>query len=422
MATSTPEERLAALGSERNDELLRLMRPASVVRWGLLNPFNWPAVRARLRNQAAVNWRLVPGSMWLAVRTADWREIFLLRIVIFTAIAVAVTLLALLIPSAPHWIQSLEGIQYDKSYTVLVVLVLALIFWETSRVSLLWFELRSLLMALDRFPLRRGFARLATSKSRRLWELGGSTFEDFFSTMTRELEAIDGLINAEGIALVKDVPQAILQFSDWMRANRRLFDESRIGANYVFVRYLEMLQDRMASRCAVTLRRLNEWWREAKRPVSDTDLQARKKVRDEDYKLPLKVRLAEDFVCRFYFNFIVSVFARIRALILTVAGLYVFLLLSFGSYPFEPASSFHTAMIFVFVLIVAVFVMIYGQAHKNATISRITGTDVGKLDGEFWLRLISFVSVPLLTLLATKFPQIGGFLFSWLQPATQAFK
>jgi hypothetical protein len=97
-------------------------------------------------------------------------------------------------------------------------------------------------------------------------------------------------------------------------------------------------------------------------------------------------------------------------------------LLSFGSYPFEPASSFHTAMIFVLGLIVGAFALVYGQAHKNATISRITGTPVGKLDGEFWLKLVSFASVPLLTLLATRFPEIGGFLFSWLEPATQAFR
>jgi hypothetical protein len=60
--------------------------------------------------------------------------------------------------------------------------------------------------------------------------------------------------------------------------------------------------------------------------------------------------------------------------------------------------------------------------HKDATLSRITDTKPGELGLDFWLRLMAFVSVPLFSLLATAFPAVGGFLFSWLQPATQAFK
>ena len=60
--------------------------------------------------------------------------------------------------------------------------------------------------------------------------------------------------------------------------------------------------------------------------------------------------------------------------------------------------------------------------HKDATLSRITKTNPGELGIDFWLRLALFVSVPLLSLVASAFPSVGGFLFSWLQPAAQAFK
>ena len=148
----------------------------------------------------------------------------------------------------------------------------------------------------------------------------------------------------------------------------------------------------------------------------------REKTECKDLGLPLAVRLSEDFVCLFYFSFISSIFGRMRALLLTVAGVYVFMLLSFSSYPFEPSSAFHTAMIFLLILVTLAVGIVYGQAHKDSTISRITDTEVGKLGGEFWFRLVGFVAVPLLSLLAAKFPEIGGFLFSWIEPASQAFK
>jgi hypothetical protein len=65
---------------------------------------------------------------------------------------------------------------------------------------------------------------------------------------------------------------------------------------------------------------------------------------------------------------------------------------------------------------------VFAQMHKDPTLSRITDTKPGELGVDFWIRMISFVSVPLFSLLASVFPSIGSFLFSWLQPATQTFK
>jgi hypothetical protein len=79
-------------------------------------------------------------------------------------------------------------------------------------------------------------------------------------------------------------------------------------------------------------------------------------------------------------------------------------------------------MIFLLLLIAVVVGIVYGQAHKDATISRIMDSDASKLGLEPWFRLAAVMAVPLLSLLAAKFPEIGGFLFSWLAPASQAFR
>jgi hypothetical protein len=39
-----------------------------------------------------------------------------------------------------------------------------------------------------------------------------------------------------------------------------------------------------------------------------------------------------------------------------------------------------------------------------------------------WFLLAASMGLPVLSLLAAKFPEIGGFLFSWLEPASQAFR
>lgn len=349
------------------------------------------------------------------------------RVAILTSIALAIPLLAVIVPSSPHTIQSFEGRRYDMTYTVLVVLAVALVLWETFRLSFLWIELRRLSLALDRLPLRRGFARMAGFKSRRLWQLGGNTYEDFFTVLSREIQTINALANArprgEGIwEPLKTAQDAVKAFSEWIRQERGLADARAVEFTNLLVQRLWGLQETLAGTCATVLQGLNHEWNLEKRPAWEAECIVREKSECKDSELPLPVRLAEDFVCLFYFNFISSVFTRMRALVLTIAGLYVFILLSFSSYPFEPSSTFHTAMIFLLVFIAVAVGIVYGQAHKDATISRITDTEVGKLGVEFWFRLAAFVAVPLLTLLAARFPEIGGFLFSWLEPASQAFR
>jgi hypothetical protein len=79
-------------------------------------------------------------------------------------------------------------------------------------------------------------------------------------------------------------------------------------------------------------------------------------------------------------------------------------------------------MILLLVLIVGIVGFVLAQMHRDATLSRITDTKPGELGLDFWFRLVSFLALPLLSLLAAQFPEISNFLFSWMQPAMQAFR
>jgi len=107
---------------------------------------------------------------------------------------------------------------------------------------------------------------------------------------------------------------------------------------------------------------------------------------------------------------------------MTVAGIYVLILLSFSCYPFEPKAAFHTLTILLFLLIVGLVGFVFAQMHRDATLSRITNTKPGELGLDFWIRLVSFAAVPLFSLLTAQFPGLSGMFFSWMQPALQALK
>jgi len=62
------------------------------------------------------------------------------------------------------------------------------------------------------------------------------------------------------------------------------------------------------------------------------------------------------------------------------------------------------------------------QLHRDPILSRVTGTVGNALDLHFYVRLVAFGALPLLTLLATHFPAIGHYLVSFLQPSLEALK
>jgi hypothetical protein len=59
---------------------------------------------------------------------------------------------------------------------------------------------------------------------------------------------------------------------------------------------------------------------------------------------------------------------------------------------------------------------------RDAILSRLTETKANELGKNFFLRMLQFGALPLLTLVTTQFPAIGRIVSSWLQPALQALR
>jgi hypothetical protein len=111
-----------------------------------------------------------------------------------------------------------------------------------------------------------------------------------------------------------------------------------------------------------------------------------------------------------------------RTLAITVGGLYIFLLLSVNCYPFEPKLALRSAAILMLLFVVGMVGYVSAQVHRDSILSLVTQTKPGELGVAFWLRMGTFVALPVLSLLVSQFPTLNNAVFSWLEPAVNALK
>jgi hypothetical protein len=76
----------------------------------------------------------------------------------------------------------------------------------------------------------------------------------------------------------------------------------------------------------------------------------------------------------------------------------------------------------LFITSTAIVGYIYEEMHRDPTLSRMTSTEPGKLDTAFWIKFLAAGLVPLLTLMASVFPQAGRLLYSFVEPILQGLR
>jgi hypothetical protein len=352
-------------------------------------------------------------------------------------------------------VQGLEGISFTGFYTVALVAVAFVLLVTLSRLTVTWMEFRSLLRVLDRLPLRRGFVHLKGLAWKPIWRLSSGEAGDFRRILSRQIESLPYLKKILGDSnelkgpidetqqAIKDLDDYILNFPPdegaanqgqttphrlWFRSLWQKLRKSGLGPEFTKINNalgkVEEIQKRLARLSGAALQYLNDRWPQAKQaalfptpppPEKDHDSQQSEQTEET-------TKQAEQFVCLTFLNFILTIIFRIKKLIVTIAGLFVFLLLSFSAYPFEPRVAFHAIMALLFVISLGVVAFVFAQMHRDPTLSYITDTTPGELGSDFWLRLASFAFIPLLSLLSAQFPEINRLLFSLMQPVLQAFK
>jgi hypothetical protein len=112
--------------------------------------------------------------------------------------------------------------------------------------------------------------------------------------------------------------------------------------------------------------------------------------------------------------------AQLKNLVALLGIGFVLAVLAVGSYPFLAARQCVWSLAAIFVVFGTAIIISFAQMDRDAILSRLNGTVAGKLDWSFYLRVLSYGGLPLLTLLASQFPSLGRSLSAWLEPALNA--
>jgi hypothetical protein len=418
---------------------------------------------------------------------------------------------ALTVLDIPHAIQTVEGIFYDLSYSILLFLMVAVFLGCLLKLLRTWTACREILGGLDRLPLRYAFSRMKRLSWHSMWNPGGSTLRETYKLMSRVLETarhLQPLLLAPAAGVVAapppgpppstqppaksaappspplpelsgDIRLSSIEVEETLEKSGDLYNEYRrlVGgaedAKNICMPHdapkgswlkrhereqekmpslengIEDLQKRMARSAAALLNDpLMDFWDKDPSPsVSDPSVICSSKEHDESEAksrsasldsgkksedasndgdsgkcLPLKRVLAEEYVALVYVNFLASVLLRLRTMVICAAGMYVFIVLSINTYPFEPHLALQSMAVLLLIAMGIAVGVVYAQMHRDNILSRLTSSKPGELGWDFWLKLLSAGAIPIFSLLASQFPSIRQFLFSWLEPALQAVK
>jgi hypothetical protein len=349
-----------------------------------------------------------------------------------------------------------------------------------------WLKCRQVLAGLDRLPLRVAFSRMKNLSWHSFWNPGGSTLRETYKVVSRALENLThllGLVENWNTPLTEsarykarvqirktlDTRQLMhevycknfadkkkiadsnsrdghktFSFLDYLEAAGRIIlpflnplhirrtvktiwqakkaflkDDFKKGWRLkTLMKSVESLHKEMAKTGAILIRDvLTPMWieDEATPSVSTDDLLVKT-------PLPPFRAMAEEYAALVYVNFLVSVLLRIRNLVIAAGGLYVLIVLSVNVYPFEPHPALQTLAVVLLLVMCGAIGYVYAEMHREVILSRLTSTAPGELGLDFWIKFASAAAIPVFSLLASQFPSINQFLFSWLEPALQAMK
>ena len=311
-------------------------------------------------------------------------------------------------------------------------------FWRT------WKELRVLLTALDRLPLRRTLASLKGLCWGSVWAVSGHTLAERYRVLSRQLESLRHLENQLEAWVPKEdsLPRGTKEREQRNKAREQVA-RCRKRATTFALWYVERgerpdrnlepmraYQEDLAATAGVIVTEIlgPAWQRETESLIIRKDAN---KGKDDDggsavsfdlTGVPAHVQAAEEFVVLPYLGFIQNVLGRIRTIVLGSLFLFVATTFAVASYPFDPLPLLGIVFLIVFAVVGGIVILVYAQMHRDTTLSYITNTSPGELGSQFWLQLITFGIGPLLGLLTTLFPSITDFVTSWLQPSVQALK
>jgi hypothetical protein len=348
----------------------------------------------------------IGGCFESAIRELHDRKLFILNLCAFLTI--------FYLSQPTRFVRSLEGRWFDALFIVSIGLLYFAIFSNWVRFLFGWFYLRQFLRRLERQPIRFAFNRLSKEFSwSPIWKQGGT--RRTYLMFTRSNDYLQALLHSKALFArtekfknaCKTIDDATQQLLD-NEAQDRWDNESNLAE--LQTHHASVANDLIAYPL------LTEWGKQT------SELLKQSPVKEDKPDPHETVHMAEEYVALRCMAFIRYASLQLRNLLGFLSAAFILSVISLRTYPFQSPRSIEWTMTAVFVVLSAGIVYAFAGMDKDAILSRVSQTEAGKLDREFFVRVLSFGALPLLTVLASQFPSIGRFLFSWVQPGLEALR
>ena len=328
--------------------------------------------------------------------------------------------------------RSLTHGRLDLAVVTLATLVCFLLLFDVSMAVLAWFLLRAdCLLPLSRSPLRWGFNWIRGWSWKRLWAPGPVSVDGVIDHLRRLYEAnqragsdlrLAAAFTAARNAFISPSPR----YGTWAGEVTKA-----IGG----------LHTQLALTASQKLVVLSQSWSQDYGPITGFDAPERGladeipfdkrepdppantgKAASQSWRAAHDRMAGEEFVALLYLGYIRMVMLQIRSRLITSITMYVLLMWALTSYPFMNHHHVVVGLSGLLLVLASATGGIYAQMHRDDILSRTTQTATGKLDADFFTKMLGMVGVPLLTLIASQFPEVSNAIFSWLEPGLSSMR
>ncbi len=333
----------------------------------------------------------------------------------------AAAVVVLVITRADTQLSSIDGMPYNALSIGLALVAVAILLVACSHVLVLWDSFHGFLACLKTLPMARYF--FPTDKS------GGNR-----PVWVKQL-------NSQSIAIHAHVLNVLRQIGD----SQPVTLDSQRWKEWTSS-YSTCLQQRLSAGTRVKAQKNRQCMRKLSKTIAveafkivqdhwppdplaghvlDTeslseDGGAGKQPPSEKSKPPQIEDLANAFLALHYSPYLLYCVRQIRNLIVFLSVGFLLLVMCLSSYSRQSPQFIGRSLIALFLVIGVVVLRSIIGMERDPILSRIAGTTPGKLGVESYLKIVGFAALPVLGLLASQFPSISNFLYSWVAPTLQA--
>jgi hypothetical protein len=291
----------------------------------------------------------------------------------------------------------------------------------------IWVRLRSILDQLESLPIRAAFERLPRARTLPIleWSSPQSNF-----LLRQVLERLRALTKADpniiDQASERQFEAGISALTSPVAVTREIEERRVVGGSLWkgpqpvpsrrFGDHLRDARQQMTTLTKTLSEKLcNEYWSRG----SSRDHQDQKPDQKPD-PTDLKYQLAEDIIALPFYAYIRKVMQELRNILFFLGVAISLLFTSLHTYAFRADQALDWWFFGLLAVMGVGVVGVIAQIESNALVSRLSDRTPGELGGSFYLQLLKYGAVPILTIFGSQIPFISNVVLKWAQPALEA--